>query len=169
MLIQGRIEKSTTTGLPQIQKRTVEKFLFLTSVGLVGFLLVIVLLQLFGSITGFGATTRPHSLVVQSVTDVSFTVTWQTKTKSSGYVLYGDRPDQLTKKAFDNQASGNMSTFLANDHRVTLTNLDPNTYYYYQIVSDGKDVDSVDSSLLKPVKTALESYLTNPSLGGNPP
>lgn len=169
MLVQGRLTKSSTSLLPELQRRTLEKLLFFASFGLIGFLVVLSFSQLIHPTNLFNQTTTPRELVSTNVTDVSFTLGWTTNGKTTGWVVYGKTPDNLNLRSFDNYASGDMSSFAGLKHRITLTNLEPNTYYYYEVVSGGKQLNSVGGEILKPIKTAAQSILTNPSLNGNQP
>ncbi len=64
---------------------------------------------------------------VQSVTDTTATLTWNTNVKASAIVKYGTSPSQLTQTA--------EAAWGGPNHTVTLTGLQPNTTYYFQITS----------------------------------
>ena len=106
----------------------------------------------------FGSIPEPSLLSVTNISNQSFTVTWKTTTSANGYILYGRSPESLYQKAYDNKVmSEKILEYETKEHTVTLTNLNPDTYYYYKIVSEGKHMDSIDGELFEPVRTALLS------------
>ena len=64
---------------------------------------------------------------VESVTGTSAILAWSTNTGSSAIVHYGTDPRNLSQMS---EAPWSNST-----HRVTLSNLQPNTTYYFQVES----------------------------------
>jgi hypothetical protein len=154
MLAQAHVEK--TVVVPALPKKSLEKIFFLASLSIVGFLIILAGMQFLK--TGFFVNQRsPRNLVLSNITDVSFTVVWDTNETSTGYVVYGKSPENLIQKAYDNFAVGDMTRFSSQKHRVTLTGLEPNTHYYFGIVSNGKSQNMADGNFLPPVKTAVES------------
>jgi len=162
MLLSGRIDKIVT---PEtfISRSSLEKFLFLSSVATVAFLLALSLLQLFRF--GF-LTSKPmvRGLSVTNLTDVSLTLSWETSTPSSGYIVYGSSAEELNIKAFDNNSAEDPANFTTVRHIVTLTDLKPDTYYYYEIISGEENISLANGKPLTPLKTAVSSFLTDPNL-----
>lgn len=111
---------------------------------------------------------KPISITITNVTNNSFTISWKTSEEATGYIFYGSSPEELTYNAYDNEAPDNLKTrFKTVEHKVTLTNLNPETYYYYKIVSNNKIYDAVNGEFFKPVKTTSVSPfldLTNKGL-----
>jgi len=68
--------------------------------------------------------------VVESVSGNSAVIAWSTNAPSSTVVMYGTTPGNLTQTAQAPWGEGGQTT-----HRVTLTGLQPNTTYYYQVQS----------------------------------
>ena len=89
---------------------------------------------------------NPNSLLritngpgVQKLTPNSAEVFWNTTAKSGSVVHYGTSRDKLTETA--------ESSWGATDHKVQLNNLQPDTTYYFQVISSqaegtGADVKS---------------------------
>ena len=101
---------------------------------------------------------EPSSLSVTNISNRSFTITWKTNTDTNGYILYSPYPESLDQKAYDNEVVGKkMLAYETKKHVVTLTNLNPDTYYYYKIVSEEKQISSIGEKLFEPVKTTLLS------------
>lgn len=67
---------------------------------------------------------------ITNVRDVSFTVSWLTDTPTAGHVNYGPTT-ALGATAYDDRGAGTTD----DTHHVTLSNLDPNTTYHFDIVS----------------------------------
>jgi len=131
-------------------------------IGFFGFILIASLLFFsFFWIKGFlhlVSIPEPRSLLVTNVSNRSFTITWETSADADGYILYGLYPESLDQKAYDNKVLGKkMFMYETKDHVVTLTNLNPDTYYYYKIVSGKKQISSIGEKLFEPVKTTLLS------------
>lgn len=162
MLAQAHVEE--TIVVPSLPKKSVEKLFFLASLGVIGFLVLLAGLQ-FAKTDFLVENIAPENMAITNITDVSFTVSWGTEEPVSGYLVFGKDPQDLSSKAFDNLAQGDMASFTSKKHQVTLTSLEPNTYYYFKIVSDGKTQDITDGEFIKPIKTASNPILTNPVLG----
>ncbi|HLW52645.1 MAG TPA: fibronectin type III domain-containing protein [Candidatus Angelobacter sp.] len=84
---------------------------------------------------------RPHDEriidgpVVERVGDTSATISWTTNTGGSSVVRYGTEPDRLRQIAQSPYADDDRSR--AQNHRVQLNDLRPNTTYYF-IVDSGQ-------------------------------
>ena len=86
-------------------------------------------------------TLTPSQIKVTNITDNSFTVSWLTEDKTSGFVKYGTEPNLSFTGADDrDQLSGKTDNF--NTHHITLKNLKPTTAYFFKIGSGGKIFDS---------------------------
>lgn len=78
------------------------------------------------------------SVLDRKLVNLSFNqagVYWTTEEVGTGWVIYGEEPDNLTFSASDERdSSGNRQPF--KQHFVMLKNLKPDTTYYYKVVID---------------------------------
>ena len=86
----------------------------------------------------------PKDVRITNITDNSFTISYFTKDPTSGIINYGKSPS-LGQSGLDDkdQSLGNISNRLL--HNITVKNLDPNTKYYFSIIS-GKDTYTNNSN-----------------------
>lgn len=164
MLIQGRIAKTTSLE-GAVTKNLVEQLFFFISLAIILFLVGLSVTQFLKSQSSINLKEMPLNFTVSNVTDVSFTVSWETEKPLTGYLVYGKDKNTISTKVFDNLATGNMSSYVSKRHAITLTNLEANTEYYFEIISGDKKIESINGEQLKPVRTDSESFLKNPSLG----
>lgn len=94
---------------------------------------------------------HPMDIKTANVTDNSLTITWQTQQPAAGEVVFGDTSN-LSQTALDIRDKDKPSS--RHTHFVTLTNLKPNTVYYYQIKSQGALFPA------KPLEVKTSSQLT---------
>ena len=87
-----------------------------------------------------------------NVRDTSFTVSWLTNVDADGEVHYGTDPANLNQTAYDDRGAGTSD----DTHYVTLTDLTPNTNYYFDVVSGSTTDDNGG---------AHYSVTTGPTLG----
>jgi hypothetical protein len=96
-------------------------------------------------------------LLIASLTDSSVTFSWLTDSATTGYVLYGETAD-LAQVAVDVRAESVEAeandTLSSKAHLVTLTNLKPETTYYFKVVSGAEDEGTPQSFTTLP---SLES------------
>jgi hypothetical protein len=86
-------------------------------------------------------TLTPNQIKVTNITDTSFTVSWLTDDKTSGFIKYGVEQNlSFTASDDRDQLSGKTDNF--NTHHITLKNLKPNTAYLFKIGSGKKIFDS---------------------------
>ena len=78
-----------------------------------------------------------ETVMITNLTDVSFTVLWYSETKEFGYIMYGTDPDNLNDKGRD-ERDGISSQGEYYLHSVEVTQLEPETDYYFQVYS-GED------------------------------
>lgn len=78
----------------------------------------------------------PGSVRVTNVRDGGFTVSWLTTESVTGAIRYGLSPGSLSNTAYDDRGDN----FSGRTHHVSLGNLLPETWYYYDILS-GDTVD----------------------------
>jgi len=82
----------------------------------------------------------PNQLKITNITSSSFTVSWITEKKTSGFVKFGETTSMEETAPDDrDQVSGSTGSFQT--HYVTLKNLKPKTTYFFKIGSGGKIFD----------------------------
>lgn len=110
---------------------------------LLGLLLLIVAIGISTYIVSNGTTTffgraapgsEPQNIRITNIKNDSFTVTFTTIEKNPASVLYGKTQDE-TIPAFDDRDQQVGSPKEYTTHHITLKNLDPNTKYFFSIIS----------------------------------
>lgn len=86
----------------------------------------------------------PSQIKITNLSDSGFTVSWITDSPTSGFVTY-DKSSSLDQSALDDrdQLSGQTGSF--KNHYVTLKNLQPQTTYFYRLVSGGQTYNQTTS------------------------
>ena len=93
-----------------------------------------------------------RDLRISNQTDSSVTFSWQSDSATTGYVLYGETSD-LAQVAIDVRGAA----VEADTHLVTLTNLKPETSYYFKVVSGAEDDRAPDIFTTAPTLERLPS------------
>ncbi|MFQ6063667.1 MAG: fibronectin type III domain-containing protein, partial [Methanosarcinales archaeon] len=95
----------------------------------------LVVLTLFVAIVSAQITPDPMPLNIRAtnVFDTKFTISWTTNGTFTGAIKYGTDPKKLNNQVFDDR--GDVEDDI---HHVTVSGLNPNTTYYYSIVSGRK-------------------------------
>ncbi len=75
---------------------------------------------------------------VSNLRDVSASVSWITSVPATGKVYYGTNPASLSNVAHDDRGAGTVDDI----HHVTIGGLNPNTPYYFYVVSGGAADDN---------------------------
>ncbi|MDD3474705.1 MAG: fibronectin type III domain-containing protein [Candidatus Dojkabacteria bacterium] len=83
-----------------------------------------------------------ETVMITNLTDVSFTVLWYSETKEFGYIMYGTDPDNLNDKGRD-ERDGISSQGEYYLHSVEVTQLEPETDYYFQVYSGEDTYDTI--------------------------
>jgi len=109
----------------------------------VGIALLIKYLQGYTIKVGEGVTAQ--DIRITNITDSSFTVSWLTNAKTSGFLVWGK------ENTLENVTGNNPPTFEM-VHFITINNLSPDTMYSFKIVSGDIEFDSAGKSW--EVKTA---------------
>ena len=94
------------------------------------------------------AISAVNALVVNNQTAI---ITWSTDETSDSRVIYGTSPGSLTQSAY--------SASMVTAHSVTLTNLVPNTNYYYRAVSE----DEFGNEATSPLPPAGPAQVSTPA------
>ena len=81
----------------------------------------------------------PFEIRKTNIKDTKFTISWRTLKNTGGSLMYGDAPS-CEQVAFDDRGK-NLSAKL---HYITVRNLNPNTVYYYKIISENKAYQNND-------------------------
>lgn len=79
-----------------------------------------------------------ETVMITNLTDVSFTVLWYSEIKENGYIMYGTDSNNLDNKGRD-ERDGISSQGEYYLHSIEVTQLEPETDYYFQIHS-GEEV-----------------------------
>ncbi|NTU46574.1 hypothetical protein HGA88_03025 [Candidatus Roizmanbacteria bacterium] len=91
---------------------------------------------------------------------------WQSEKKETGWIVYGQTMDKVTKIALDERDIADSKT-PSYYHYVMLRNLDPDTTYYYKIIS-GDELSSLEGGVpfqLHTVKAITTAAATKPAFG----
>ncbi|MFC1625834.1 fibronectin type III domain-containing protein, partial [Patescibacteria group bacterium] len=89
---------------------------------------------------GASAELAPKDVRVSNISDLSISVSWTTDKQTSGFVNYGESANSLGKIAYDEVGD---SSFI---HYVNLSNLKPQTTYFFKINSGGENFDNNDTA-----------------------
>lgn len=85
-------------------------------------------------------------LEITNISPIQITIFWQTEEKLAGWLIYGDKKNNLTNIVLDDRDSlDNKSSYF--NHLVTLKNLKPNTTYYFTIVINNKKIVNSNGEL----------------------
>ncbi len=90
--------------------------------------------QIFKS--GASPQASPKDIRVTNTTNSSFTVSWATDKETSGFILWGESENALSKTELNEIGE------TSNTHSVTVQGLTPNKTYYYELSSDGVSFDN---------------------------
>jgi len=80
----------------------------------------------------------PEGIKITNIADRLLTISWTTKKPTRGYVLYGKRKWQIAVPLLNFLTAERVSDEhrkIETVHHVILANLEPNTAYYYKIIS----------------------------------
>lgn len=77
----------------------------------------------------------PKDVKISNITDSSFTITWLTQDKADGFVVWGKSKSLGQTTNEETKAKGYT-------HSATITNLEPETTYYFKINSGGDLYDN---------------------------
>ncbi|MEP7166896.1 MAG: fibronectin type III domain-containing protein [Candidatus Woesebacteria bacterium] len=102
----------------------------------------------------------PKNLKITNVTDTSFTVSWVTDSKTTGYVKYGPSSSSISSVTTDDrdQIGGSVGQFKT--HHVTLRGLTASTTYFYKI---GTGTSELYDDSGKPYQTKTTVPITSPA------
>lgn len=82
-----------------------------------------------------------ETVMITNLTDVSFTVLWYSKIKEIGYIMYGTDPNNLDDKGRD-ERDGISSQGEYYLHSIEITQLEPETEYYFKVFSGEDEYDT---------------------------
>jgi hypothetical protein len=121
---------------------------------ILGILLILFVVVFFFSLTNKTAVPSRASKVnvkraeVTNLSPIQVTVYWQTDAKETGWIIYGNTKEQLTKIALDDRDVADKKTAYTN-HYVTLRNLKPGSHYYYAMISANQKIVKPDGNLFE--------------------
>ncbi|OGK20719.1 hypothetical protein A3C98_04330 [Candidatus Roizmanbacteria bacterium RIFCSPHIGHO2_02_FULL_37_15] len=106
-------------------------------------LLIFFLLRLFGSTAtpSRGSKKIVKQIRVVNPTHNQFGIFWQTDEKETGWLIYGKREQSLNDVALDERDLQDKRNLYYN-HLVVIKNLEPETEYFYKIVSNNQLIES---------------------------
>ncbi len=91
--------------------------------------------------TSNGWTSGASTIRITNLTDTGFTVIWVSASSEQGYVNYGTSSSSLSSEAIDERDSvAKKGTYYV--HSVSLTKLQPETKYYYEVISGKSTYDN---------------------------
>lgn len=102
--------------------------------------------------------TTPKDLKVTNITDTSFTVSWVTDNKTTGYIKYGTSATAITTVITDDRDLITGSVGQYRTHHVTVRGLSPSTPYYYKI---GTGTTELYDDSGKPYQTRTTTPITS--------
>ncbi|MBP9700054.1 fibronectin type III domain-containing protein [Candidatus Woesebacteria bacterium] len=114
--------------------------LLILAAGLIGGILVVNNTNTNSFLPRAAPESEPKDVKITNVSDTTFTVSWTTDTKTTGFIQYGTSNLSLTSTAQDdrNQLTGESSLYKT--HHVTVRSLRPNTTYYFKIGTGNKEL-----------------------------
>lgn len=121
---------------------------------LLGFVIVIFVVVFFFLLSNRSAMPSRASKVnikrteITNLSPIQTTIYWQTDVAETGWIIYGEKSDQLNKIAFDNRDVSDQKKAYIN-HYVTLKNLKPGGHYYYALISANKKITKPDGTLFE--------------------
>lgn len=118
------------------------------------------------STTSVGWTSGASTVQTTNLTDTGFTVVWVSSASEQGYVNYGTSASSLTSQAIDERDSvTNKGSYYV--HSVSLSRLQPETKYYFEIVSGSSKYDNSGKKYSLTTFKTLGSAPTYVSVSGN--
>lgn len=85
---------------------------------------------------GASPEAAPQDVRVTNTGSSSVSISWTTDKATVGTIVWGDRVNQVDKKLPSTETEGQ------NVHLINLTDLTPETTYYFKVVSDGTEYDN---------------------------
>ena len=96
---------------------------------------------------------------IVNVTDTNFSVIWTSRNKEEGFIRYGRSTSELTEEAKDERDGfSSKGEYLA--HMISTSRLVPDTQYFFEIISGGKEYNN---------NGEMYSVKTFPTLSSPPP
>ncbi len=84
----------------------------------------------------------PDTVLTANLTDTGVTILWFSQTEQTGYVMYGTDAEDLSEKGRD-ERDGISSQGQYYLHSIELTQLGPETKYYFQVYSEDEAYDEI--------------------------
>jgi len=85
---------------------------------------------------------------VTNLSPIQVTIYWQTDSKETGWIVYGEKKDELTGIVFDDRDVSEKKGVYQN-HYVTIRNLKPGNHYYYAVISRNQKIIKPDGSFFE--------------------
>ncbi len=106
-----------------------------------------------GLLTRAGPTSTPRSVKTTNVKEDSFTVSWISDTKVTGFIRYGEEKGSLNRTLSDDRDQLSGSSEMYTTHYITVKGLKPNTKYYVKLGSGSKTYGSSGTEEPYEIKT----------------
>lgn len=102
---------------------------------------------------------------VVNVTSKQVSVFWESDEPETGWVLYGESPEELKTIATNDKSKDSKAKYRL--HMATLKNLEPGKQYYYKIISNNVTYSDIDGAAysFKTPENALPSSFSQPAYG----
>lgn len=108
------------------------------------------------------SSSTPENITITNIKDASFTVSFSTNDKTQTTINYGEG-EKLGLVALDDRDKEEKNQNIYYSHHITVSNLKPNTKYYFSILSGGNTyMDNAKNNSLFTTTTGL-SIATTPS------
>jgi len=127
-------------------------------------LIVFIVVLFFGLINKSALPSRASKINIKrtevtNLNPIQATIYWQTDSKETGWVVYGEKKDQLTGIALDNRDVSEKKGVYRN-HYLTIRNLKPGSSYYYAVISRNQEIVKPDGSFFEFVTPKSSSAKT---------
>ena len=103
---------------------------------------------------------------VTNLTPIQATIYWQTDSAGMGWIIYGEKQQELTRIALDDRdVSEKKSAYI--NHYVTIRNLKPGGHYYFAVISQNQKIVRPDGALFEfsTPTTSLAKTKIDPATG----
>lgn len=104
-------------------------------------------------------TSQPRNIEISNISESSFTISFTTPDKTTSYVKYG-KTNSVDSIAYDTRDATSGSPGIYYSHFITVSNLSPQTYYYFAVVVN--DTTYQENTSFFQVKTLSKSQQKPP-------
>ncbi|MFH0979593.1 MAG: fibronectin type III domain-containing protein [Candidatus Roizmanbacteria bacterium] len=117
------------------------------------FLIIFIALFFFGMINRSALPSKANKANIKrtevtNLNPIQTTIYWQTDSKETGWVVYGEKKDQMIGIVLDDRDVSEKKGVYRN-HYVTIRNLKPGNRYYYAVISRNQKIVKPDGSFFE--------------------